>query len=508
MILGIILTIIQCINALCILFVLFFERQESTRRIMWLLTLSFLPGIGMVLYILLSGTFFTGSRRMKEVNESIKSITHPLCITTHNILTEHKDEIQNDVIKEQIALIDMNITHGDSILSYSKNPHIYTDGKDFFEDLCAALESAEKTINMEYFIFHSDSIGKRIMDILCKKASQGVDVKLLYDDLGSLFTRTSFFRKLNAAGGKARAFFPVRIGLPLTLNYRNHRKLTVIDSSIAFFGGINIGDEYQNKNKRYKLKWRDTAVSIMGNTVLDLQLRFLNDWYSQDIWTNKVKRIEEAKKYFPPVLTDDVQKEIAKDTPQKWIESLSLPEHIPTQIINSAPCNKYMSNIEDSLIRMLMNAKKTIYIQTPYFTPDDEFFTALKIASYAGVTVQIIIPAKWDKFYMKAASLEFAREILKEGVSIFLYPGFIHSKMISIDGTTVSIGTTNIDERSLKLHFEQNAFFYDKNFCKTCEDIFIKDRNISQEVTPAYFNKKPLIQRAWWSFCKLFSPIM
>ena len=583
----------QAINILFVIFVLFFERKESTRRFIWILLLLIFPVGGMVLYILFSGNFFTGTKRMHEVKQTAQQLTKDVRREQKATLTQSPSNIPNPVIKEFLPLITMNLMEGKSLLVSTDTAILYTRGEDFFNDLCQELESAKVSIFMEYFIFHKDNIGKRIMEILCRKAREGVDVKLIYDDLGSIATPTRFFRQLNKAGGEARPFFQIRIGLPLTLNYRNHRKLTVIDSDRAFIGGINIGDEYENKNKRFKPMWRDTVVRLTGSSVLTLQINFLSDWYSIDAWNKHTKGIEEAKKYFPGSFTDffvradvgsgnasgeigsdaenpdasgrtgggDASREIGGDAGnsdasgrtgggnasgeiggdagnpdgnkglvsysiqkqevsakekkehslkfrKSFLESLAGGKAIPTQIVTAGPNEKHKANIEDTFIRMIMSARKNIFIQTPYFTPDEGFYTVLKLAAYTGIKVRIMIPSQWDKFFMKAASYEFAREMCAEGVEFFLYPGFIHSKMMTVDGKISSIGTTNIDVRSFRLLFEENAIFYDKNFTAECERIFEEDMELCRPVTKEDFDKRFILKRAWGSFCKLFSPLL
>ncbi len=444
---------------------------------------------------------------MAQMNKSAYEISMPVISEQKKFLSKNKENFPNQITKQFFPLIEMNMSEAGSMLVSSDEAEIFTSGKAFFDDLCEQLESAKNSIFMEYFIFHEDQIGKRIMEILCRKAKEGVNVKLIYDDLGSLKTRTRFFRQLNICGGRARPFFQIRIGLPLTLNYRNHRKTTIIDSSVAYIGGMNIGDEYANQKKNGKLNWRDTTVRLKGGSAINLQSIFLLDWYSLDAWQQHTKTLEETKTYFPaPILnkffTDSAQ--VGKDL----VLEMSKENKIPTQIVTCGPNNAKKANIEDALIRMIMSAKKNVYIQTPYFTPNDEFRMALKLASYSGVDVKIIIPGDWDKFYMKAASSEFVRETLAQGVRFYLYNGFIHSKMITVDGKISSIGTTNIDIRSFSLHFEENAFFYDETFTARCEEIFENDLKSAREVFKSDYDKQFIVKRAFWSFCKLFSPLM
>ena len=271
---------------------------------------------------------------------------------------------------------------------------------------------------------------------------------------------------------------------------------------------MNIGDEYANCKKHGKLNWRDTVVRLTGNSVLVMQTNFLLDWYSLDAWNERTKNIEDVRKFFPTSVLENLEGNMWKQGVAAITANSFTPDHIPTQILTSGPYNAHSANIEDALIRMIMSAHKNVYIQTPYFTPDDEFCRALRLASYAGVEVHIIIPGEWDKFFMKAASCQFAREMLSNNIHFYLYPGFIHAKMITVDGQIATIGTTNIDVRSFSLHYEENVIFYDKNFASCCEKIFLNDRECSPEVFQEDFDRQFILKRAFWSFCKLFSPLM
>lgn len=501
--------LIAACNLVFLVFVLFFERKESRRRFVWILILVFLPnGIGMVLYILFSGHIFAATRRMRDLNATAGQFSAPLRERQKKMLARKRASLPNHVIKSFMPLVDMNLSDGNSLLTYAENTSIFTYGAAFFDDLCAELEAARQSINMEFFIYRQDQIGTRVMEILCRKAREGVDVKLLYDDFGCFLTRVRFFRRLDAAGGRSRPFFLVRVGLPLTLNYRNHRKVVIIDSNKAYIGGMNLADEYANWNPRRRLNWRDTMVKLEGSCVLAMQSNFLGDWYSQGAWVNRPKTIESMLRYFPPSFAEKLLDTSELERGSDLMQELFVKDRIATQVITNDPSDSKKANIEDAFIRMIMSAQKSIYIETPYFTPDEEFQNALKIASYSGVKICIVIPGAWDKFFMKAASYEFARELCADGIRFYIYPGFIHSKMLSVDGKIASIGTTNIDNRSFSLHFEENILFYDERFTARCDAIIERDMQHSQAVTKEFFDAKPLVVRAFWSFCKLFSPLL
>ncbi|MDE6350894.1 MAG: PLDc N-terminal domain-containing protein, partial [Treponemataceae bacterium] len=258
-------------------FILFFERNESSRRVLWAFVLLALPVVGCILYLLFSGHFFTGTKRMKETNKLINNLRAPLINDQREFIAQHRELLRGSAVETWEQLIYLNQTKNESILTCTDSAEIFTAGDDFFDRLYRDIENARQTINMEYFIFHEDETGTRFMDLLCKKAQEGVVVNLLYDDFGCFFTPTRFLHRLRHAGGEVYPFFQIRLGLPLTLNYRNHRKIAVIDGEIAYTGGHNIGDEYANRSKRFAVDWRETTVRLTGTKVLALQSVFLID---------------------------------------------------------------------------------------------------------------------------------------------------------------------------------------------------------------------------------------
>lgn len=499
---------LRIINFIFILFVIFFERKESLKRLFWIALLFLLPGFGFLFYILLSGHFFTGTKRMNEANNYVHSLSKPLIEKQHSFLSKNKSKFPPNVTNEFYQIVEMNLLKGESLLLPTESLCLYTNGEDYFNALCHELENAKSTIYMQYFVYHNDKIGKRIMNILCKKAKEGLEVKLLYDDLGSLFTPTRFFKPLIKAGGKARAFFQIRVGLPFTVNFRNHRKVVIIDSKIAFTGGSNAGDEYENKSRRIKLNWRDTNIRLTGASVTNMETIFLVDWYSMEAWNSKAKTEEKIRTHIPQSLYCELENIVQSNSVKKFENQLFNTKSIPTQVITSGPNNTDKAKIEDAFIKMILSAKKSIFIQTPYFCPDESFLQALKIASYSGVDVRIMIPRDWDKFYVKAASMQFAREMTECGIKFYLYPGFIHSKTITVDSKICSIGTTNIDNRSFNLHFEMNCIFYSKKLSVRHDKIFLQDEEICERADKNYFDKKTFLVRTWWSFCKLFALLM
>jgi cardiolipin synthase A/B len=288
---------------------------------------------------------------------------------------------------------------------------------------------------------------------------------------------------LLAAGGQEAAFFPSRIPyLNLKINYRNHRKLVIIDGQVGYIGGFNIGDEYLGLNEHFG-EWRDTHLRVKGNAVLQMQAQFLMDWNlaaSGKILLNDL--------YFP-IMSNDAGS-------------------IGMQLVASGPDTEYQQ-IKDAYIKMIYAAKKTICLQTPYFVPDESLMTALKIASLSGVDVRIMLPSMPDHFFVYWATHSYLGELLNNGVKCYMFEkGFLHAKTLVIDGQVASVGTANLDIRSFKLNFEMNAFIYDTQTSAKLQRIFEDDMKNSSEMTLEIYSERPMMNRFKESISRLLSPIL
>lgn len=493
------------LNFALVCFVLFAERKESSRRASWLLALLFLPGVGAVLYILASGHFFTSTKRMQTTRQELNQLLNPYLNQQLAYFETNKKDFKNDILLKYEDIVKMNLRSAKSGITFTETIDVYTKGIDMFNALCEDLQNAKKAIYMQFFIFHNDKIGTKILDILCEKAKQGVDVRLLYDDVGSILTPISFFNKLDKAGGKSVPFFPVRLFTPLTLNFRNHRKNVIIDGEIGYFGGVNVGDEYiEGLHKNPKYPWRDTHLRVTGNCTLSMTTNFMIDWQSSAYGKKLMSHVN-------PTSISKSQNQIQKINQQILDElKTDLPGdgRIPTQIVFSGPNDFSKSEIRDMMIRLIMDAKKSVYVETPYFTPDEAYFSALRIAALSGKDIKIIVPGKWDKPIVKAAAFDFMREMIPFGIKFYAYPGFIHSKLLIIDDEIATIGTTNVDTRSFDLHFEMNGVFYDEPFAKKNLQIFKEDLEVSKPYTKQWFDTRFMLRRAIWSFFRLFTPLL
>ncbi len=481
-------------------FILFFERKGSAGRFAWILILILLPGISTILYIIFSGHFFTKTRKMDEAKKYTLEQIADIIKKQHDFFHERAGKLPNPVVNEFAPLIDMNLQYAHSPITFASSEKFFLWGKDKFRSLFEDIEKAQHHIFVQYFIIRNDKIGKEFMDLLCKKAREGVEVKLLYDDLGCIRASRQFFRSLDNAGGVSLPFFPIRRGNIFSINFRNHRKLVIVDNKIAYTGGFNVGDEYEGK---HGYLWRDTHVRLTGSCVYELLSLFLVDWYAVSSGKRTKLRLLKANKLpFPDIaamnrrILNALKNDVEGDA------------NIPIQVVSSGPDGRQQAEIRDAMIRMIMSAKEKVYIQTPYFTPDESFFSALKIAALSGIDIRIMVPGRWDKFYVRAAAFNYMREMIPLGMKFYKYPGFIHSKVIIVDGKVVTLGSCNIDSRSFDLHYETNIFFYDAVFAKQNENIFLEDQLVCEKHEIEWFTTRSIFQRAWWSFCRLFSPIM
>ena len=442
--------------------------------------LIFFPFVGFFGYIFFGQNFRKNKKlKLKGIEDKIHR-----CRVLEEIKLYSKKIYFNDpemeVYRDNIHL---NLVSSESLFTQDNQVEIYVTGSEKFDSLLKSLESARKYIHLEYYIFRSDNLGKKIISILEEKAKQGVEVKLLYDAIGGINLSTLFFKNLKHNGGHVACFFPSFLYyFNLRVNYRNHRKIAIIDGEEAFVGGFNIGDEYLGLSKRYGL-WRDTHLKIKGSAVNDLQRQFIFDW--QFASKNEMKFAE--KEYFQN------QKNYGKTG---------------IQIVSSGPDSKWTS-IKDSYFKIINSSRKNIYIQSPYFIPDESIFEALKVAALSGIDVRIIIPDKPDQIFVHWASSSYMGELLESGARCYQYNnGFMHSKMLVSDGRVASVGTANIDIRSFYLNFEVNAFIYDRSVAESLEESFIKDISNSTEITLEMYSQRKLNIKIKESVSRLLSSLL
>lgn len=474
------LPILFVLNLTFAITVIFLERKDASSAWAWILVLFFLPFLGFALYLLLGRQLrkkhlfrWDGQRDIgidKLINYQIKAIE------------EDSLELRNQYVEDYKSLIHMNLKTSNSVLTQDNHVQIFTDGADKFESLIEDILSAKDHIHIQYYIFKLDQLGQRILSALKRKMKQGVKVRILYDEMGSRGLKKRNFKELMALGGEVEVFFPSV--LPLfnpRLNFRNHRKIVIIDGRIGYIGGFNVGDEYLGLNKKFGY-WRDTHLKIEGSSVHPLQTRFLLDWNQASN-----NNIDYSEKYFPAI-------------PKKG--------DVAIQIVSSGPDADWPT-IKNGYLKLLMSAKRYIYIQTPYFIPDSSFLNAVEVAILSGIDVRIMIPNKPDHMFVYWATYSYVGELLKAGAKVYIYEkGFIHAKMIVIDDEASTVGTANIDVRSFSLNFEVNAFIYNRTISHELAEIFERDIFDCSELTLEQYNNRSNIIKFKESVSRLLTPIL
>ncbi len=470
-------TTIFILNILFSIVLIFFERRNPSTTWAWLLIFMLVPIGGFVIYLL----FGRNISRQKMFDKKVL-IDEAKKRYLENIREEYEYDLSS---YEHRDLINMNYKNSGAIYTQNNDVTLYTEGNEKFDALIKALEGATKFIHIEYYIFRPDDIGKKLLNILVSKAKEGVEVKFLFDAMGSnSLNNKKYLNELTGAGVEHASFFPgIMPYINRRINYRNHRKIVVVDGEIGFVGGFNIGDEYLGKDKNIGY-WRDTHVKVIGQAVYGLEKRFLLDWsYAKNC------EIEDIFRYFPK----------GKN---------SVDGKIGMQIVTSGPDHKEQ-HIRNGYIKIINKAKENLFLQTPYFVPDDTLLEALKISALSGVDVRIMIPGKPDHKFMAWAANSYILELLNVNVKVYLYEkGFIHAKTIMADGAVCSIGTANMDIRSFKLNFEVNSFIYNSEFTKGLEDSFKEDIKYCRQINKEEFIKRPLIEKAAESIVRLISPIL
>ena len=464
------------LNILFSLSLIFIERKDPTTTWAWLLILLVLPGLGFIIYIM----FGQNLSRQKIFKEKIRVDEDK----RKNINDKYERDIHHHDGGERFSdLRKMNFNHSGAKYTTNNNVNVYVNGEDKFKQLIKDIKNAKRYIHIEYYIFKNDMIGKDIIKELTKKAESGLEVRLLVDSMGSRKLTKKAIKKYIDAGGKFSIFFPgILPHINTRINYRNHRKIVVIDGEYGYVGGFNVGKEYISKDPEVGF-WRDTHVRIEGEAVDDLNERFLLDWcYAAD------EEIEDYDKY-----SSKGNKDVGD---------------VGIQIVTSGPDHKEQY-IRNAYIKLINNAKENVYLETPYLVPDSPILESLKISALSGVDVRIIIPGKPDHFFMQWAASSYIGELLEAGIKIYNYQnGFIHAKTIVADSTVMSIGTANLDIRSFKLNFEVNAFIFDDRIAKEGEIQFMKDIEESEEVTKEIYDNRSITIRIKESLIRLVSPIL
>jgi len=473
------ISVIYFINIILAVAVIFMERKDPTSTLAWVLVLLLFPGLGFLFYVLLSRNFC--KKKLFTMKIYAKKTFGDYLKCQQELFNSGNLIFNDDNVKSYKDMIKMNLFSNSSSYTQNNDVEIFIDGREKFDELFKCIKNAQDHIHIEYYIIRNDKIGNEMLDLLAKKAEQGLEVRMLYDSVGGREISKNTIHKLNDCGVKTASFFSSNLPLNFKINYRNHRKIVVIDGEVGFIGGFNVGDEYLGIDKDFGY-WRDTHIKLTGDAVIDLQTRFFLDWsYAAK------EEILFLPKYFP-------------DTGNKGTVGI--------QIINSGP-DSTDEVIKSNYIKMINSAKENIYIQTPYFIPDSSVMDSIKIAALSGVDVRIMIPCKPDHPFVHWATNWYCGELLQHGVKIYTYEnGFLHAKALIIDGIVSSVGTANFDVRSFKLNFEGNAVIYDTKTSSRLKEIFMDDLNYSSEVTRELYLDRGINTKFKESISRLFAPLL
>lgn len=447
------------------------ENRNPIRALSWVIALIFLPGIGLVFYLFF-GRSLKGLHMISRHNK--RKLMHEHASRTVDISSLSLRDEHRSLAKLTHALCRAPLTVNNEI-------DIFTDGESKFKALKEDLRQAEEFILLQYYIFLDDKIGSEIADILIEKAKAGVTVKVIYDHVGSFSARNSFFKRMQEAGVDTHPFFKVTFPqLANRINWRNHRKIVVIDSKIGYIGGMNIADRYVNGLEEGGC-WRDTHFRLRGDIVESLLYSFAIDW-------NFLKKHPELPEFHK------VDSSIVNST--------------GVQLITNGPTENWY-NLSMVFLKAIASARQSIFIQTPYFLPTDALLLALQSAALAKVDVRIMLPRKTDSVLLHYASFSYITQCLKAGIKVYLYePGMLHAKAMIIDNELVTAGSTNFDFRSFENNFECNLLIYDEKMNCRMRDIFFADMKECTKLTLTNWKKRALSQRFLESLLRLVSPIL
>ncbi|MCO4292039.1 cardiolipin synthase [Solitalea sp. MAHUQ-68] len=456
------------------------ENRSPTKTMAYLLIFFLLPVVGIVIY------YVFGENYRKKKLYGLKALEdEKLQRRINNYvyqLTEENLKDNSEELKDYERLVRLLTYEGRFPLTDNNKVSLLINGEEKFPALFEALEKATHHIHLEYYIIEEGHVVDRLFEILIRKAQQGVQVRLIYDDFGCSLSK-KFLKQIKEAGIQAIPFYKIHVPLLSNRqNYRDHRKIVVIDGLVGFVGGINLSDKYLNVGTNNELFWRDTHLKIEGESVRSLQLFFALNWSfccEEELFFQR--------EYFPD------HELVGKQMVQT---AVSGPDSDRASIMLS-----YLSAIN--------NAKHCIYITTPYFIPNESIVNALKNAALSRLDVRLLVPGKSDSKFVNAASQSYYQELLECGVRIFRYQkGFVHAKTMVVDDLISMVGTANIDIRSFDLNFEVNAIVFDQDINTQLKQAFMNDLSLSREISTAYWHKRRWFKHFFESLCRLLSPIL
>lgn len=480
---AILLTALYASIIIAAVIVVLRENRNPIRALSWVIALVFLPGVGLVFYL-----FFGRSLRGMHL------------ISRHNkrkILHEHRPRRINlnclDLNGDHRGLIKLSHNLCGSPFTVNNNIEIFTEGKEKFLALCEDLRNARKSILLQYYIFLDDATGREVADILIEKAREGVMVKVIYDHVGSFSARNKFFRRMEEAGVETHPFF--RVNFPHfanRINWRNHRKIVVIDGKTGYIGGMNIADRYVDGSRRFPV-WRDTHLRVTGPAVAALRYSFAVDWSFMG----------------QPL---DLDSESAGHAPGPEVSTPPAPQAsgLPAamQLVTSGPTDRW-SNVELILLKAIGGARKRVWIQTPYFLPPESMLRALHTAALARVDVRVMLPRMSDSAILTYASRSYISECMRAGIKVYFYTaGMLHAKVVIVDDDFSSVGSANIDFRSFEHNFESNMMIYGPEVNAALRAIFSADMRHCERLRLPRWRHRPIHQKGAESIMRLLSPVL
>ena len=449
------------INIFLSIVIVFFERREPRTVWTWLLLLYFIPVLGIFLYFMIGHDFHKQHMfRTKEIEDAMYSAISK----QEETIIRDEFEPKNPRLKKYLDVVLMNLGAADAVYSADNDIEIYTDGKEKFKALYDEMEKAREYIHIQYYIIRNDELWQTFEKLLIEKVRQGVEVRLLYDSMGSRSMKKSDWKRLKEAGIQVGEFFPALLGrLQLRMNYRNHRKIVVIDGRTAFVGGFNIGREYVGLDPKFGY-WRDTHLQIRGSAVLSLHIRFILDW-----------NYATKQNLF---ITDRYFRECGEE--RQGEEAV--------QIIASGPDSKWQ-NIRNVYLKRISKA-----IRITVKTCDD---------------VSVMNPCKPDHPFVYWATFSYIGDLLEAGAKCYTYDnGFLHAKGMVVDGVVSCYGTANMDIRSFRLNFEVNAVVYSEKTAERLEALFLEDLKVCTRVTQYLYGRRSYLVRFKEQFSRLLSPLL
>lgn len=452
------------------IFVVILDNRNPIKTMAWILVLFFLPVVGLLFYL-----FFGRSTRKEQL---ITKKGYARLSKRPMMEYQTQESLAGNVSKQRLVSF---FTQVNSALTFEGNQvEFYTNGYSMIQSMIRELSRARHHIHLEYYIFEDDAVGRLLRDVLIDRARAGVKVRVLYDDVGCWKVDHAFYEQMLCEGIEVQGFLKVRFPqFTSKVNYRNHRKLTIIDGEVGFIGGMNIAERYL-KGVSWG-SWRDTQVKLSGKAVYGLQTAFLTDWYAVD------RSLITSAEYFP-----------------------AMPSRGETiaQIVTSDPVGEW-KDIMQGLMMAICSARHYFYVQSPYFVPTEQIKTALQTAALSGVDIRLMLPKRADTWLIHESSLSYLEDMMKAGVKIYLYRrGFLHSKLMVCDDELSTVGSTNMDFRSFEHNFEANAFFYDKMTALAIKNIFLEDQKHCLLLSSKIWNKRSWKNKVIESVVRLLAPLL